>query len=611
MAHFITITKILTSITATIRKNPTPPEGMQIGVVIWFVLTFESMKIIEPDYVKASKFFWIYWGIYLASLCIYYKTILTEQIFTYCCLFWLVHEIYKENYLLSNSLTEIFYDFHNDPIVFYEGGTNIKVNRSFLTHFGYLVKTSERKHHSQMLTEIANPEKIMFGLKLNWADEKISLLHVLQNKKKMEQTELSLAKKDVEKVFLFTHYKLENIYDDKTVWIFKNITHVHQLQKVKSQVEFRSIIMGCLTHELRTPINCVISILKSLEDFIENSEEARKLLMVCQGTIEMLRSLTEDFIDFTRFENEKGLPIKKEWINLNDFFNEINNIFSFQAQEKDLRFDINRSYEVPETIYTDPKRLKQVILNLLSNSFKFTQRGKIEINLSVKKALKWKFADHFTIEDDYKASKSLVRGSNIEDKKLKNNKLVGINLNADLTSNDDMRSYLFVEVIDTGLGISEKDKKELFTKFGTGKKSRGLNTNGLGLGLYLSKEIWLKLNGDLTWESMEGIGSTFIIMLPFDAVYEMKELLAKKTSKVLHKMEEFSPVSKDDFKEFRNADTKDSMFDVLNKNYSLKCAKSCFKVNSSISIMRKWSESEYSNFKSEESKNIEEYRPIK
>lgn len=101
--------------------------------------------------------------------------------------------------------------------MFFEGDTNLKVNRSFLTHFGYLVKTSERKHHSQMLTEITNPEKIIFGLKLNGIDDKVSLLQVLQNKKKMEQTELALMKKDSEKVFLFTHYKLENIYDDKTV----------------------------------------------------------------------------------------------------------------------------------------------------------------------------------------------------------------------------------------------------------------------------------------------------------------------------------------------------------------------------------------------------------
>ena len=143
--------------------------------------------------------------------------------------------------------------------------------------------------------------------------------------------------------------------------------------------------MGCLTHELRTPVNCVISILSSLSDYVQDSDEARKLLTICQGTIEMLRSLTEDFIDFTRFENERGLPIKKELVNIKDFFEGINNIFGFQAEEKDLNFGINIGSNVPQNIVTDPKRLKQVILNLLSNSFKFTQRGKIEVNLYVKK----------------------------------------------------------------------------------------------------------------------------------------------------------------------------------------------------------------------------------
>lgn len=127
-----------------------------------------------------------------------------------------------------------------------------------------------------------------------------------------------------------------------------------------------------------------MSILKSLEDYIQNSEEARKLLLICQGTIEMLRSLTEDFIDFTRYENKKGLPIKKESFNIREFFQGVKNIFGFQAEEKALRFDVNISKEVPEEFSTDPKRLKQVMMNLLSNAFKFTLRGKIEINLYVK-----------------------------------------------------------------------------------------------------------------------------------------------------------------------------------------------------------------------------------
>lgn len=129
----------------------------------------------------------------------------------------------------------------------------------------------------------------------------------------------------------------------------------------------------------------------------------------------MLRSLTEDFIDFTRFENEKGLPIKKESVNIREFFSDINNIFGFQAEEKELRFDINMSTEVPDTIYTDPKRLKQVVLNLLSNSFKFTQRGKIEINLLVKKDVVQAEEKHFTMERDFEINnKSLIKGSNID-----------------------------------------------------------------------------------------------------------------------------------------------------------------------------------------------------
>jgi hypothetical protein len=173
----------------------------------------------------------------------------------FVALFWMIYIIYKENYLTSSSVTEIFYEFHTDPIMFLETGKKTKVNKVFLTHFGYLVNTKKIKHHSQMLTEILNPENVIFEINAKEKLQKISLLEVLSNSNEMEQAELFLKKKDNEKVFLFSCYKLENIYDQKTVCVLKDITHVHQLQKAKSQVEFRSVIMGCLTHELRTPIN--------------------------------------------------------------------------------------------------------------------------------------------------------------------------------------------------------------------------------------------------------------------------------------------------------------------------------------------------------------------
>ena len=305
LAHFITIIKVITCISATIRKNKEPPNGLQTGVVIWFILTLEAMKAIEPDYVKAIKMFSLYWGFYLLSLCLYYKALMLEQIVMFLSLFWLVYEIYKEKYELSNSLTEIFYDFHNDPVLIYDNETSIKGNSVFLQYFGKFIKRGKIDHYSQMLTEITNPGKLMFEFYQGGMIQQICLLDVILKQNEINQKELILRKTGGDKIFMFTFYRLENIYNNKTVCIFKDTTHIHQLQKVKSQIEFRSVIMGCLTHELRTPVNWVLSILKSLADYIQDSDEARKLLMICQGTIEMLRSLTEDFIDFTRFENEK------------------------------------------------------------------------------------------------------------------------------------------------------------------------------------------------------------------------------------------------------------------------------------------------------------------
>jgi signal transduction histidine kinase/CheY-like chemotaxis protein len=524
MAHFITIIKVVTCITATIRKNDTAPSGLQIGVVIWLILTMEAMKAIEPDYIKATKMFCIYWSFFLLSLCVYYGELMLEQFCMFGCLFWLIYEIYKEKYELSNSLTEIFYDFHNDPIVIYEDEKWIKCNNVFLGNFGKLVKYEKFDHHSQMLTTITNPDKVIFEFYQDEIVKTISLIEVIRKQKEMDQKELILRNETGDKIYMFTFNRLENIYNNKTVWIFKDTTHIHQLQKVNSQNEFRSVIMGWLTHELRTPVNCVISILKSMSDYIEDTDEARKLLLIWQGAIEMLRSLTEDFIDFTRFENEKGLPINKQNIKIVEFFTEIENIFAFQADEKGLGFGINYTHEVPETIYTDPKRLKQIIINLLSNSFKFTQIGKIEINLQVTQS---------SISDP---DENFLDGS------------------------------LNIEVIDTGIGIEENERAELFSKFGTGKNLRGLNTNGLGLGLYLSKEICQKLSGDITCESIPGIGSVFMVKIPFDSKHEIRHVLSK-----LKVIENGSSPRKNqlDFEEFKDWDTKDNFADNVDRHFEM------------------------------------------
>lgn len=183
-----------------------------------------------------------------------------------------------------------------------------------------------------------------------------------------------------------------------------------------------------------------------------------------------------------------------------DFFNDIDSIFSFQAEEKNLKFGVNLDPNVPESIHTDPKRLKQVVLNLISNSFKFTQMGKIEINLRIERGMVTASSsmidrsentdgahESAVLFEHVKFIKNGVTEEHDVDDSLKQNLM--------MTQRFKQRKYLVIDVIDTGFGITENDKKELFTKFATGNNDQNLNTNGLGLGLYLSQEICRRLDG--------------------------------------------------------------------------------------------------------------------
>lgn len=360
----------------------------------------------------------------------------------------------------------------------------------------------------------------------------MSLLDIIR-KNDMKEKEVTMRSKHGDRIYMFTFYQLENVFGKRKICIFKETSHIHQLQQVKSQVEFRSVIMGCLTHELRTPVNCALSILKTLQDCIENNEEASKLLTICLGTIEMLRCLTEDFIDFTRFENQKGLPVKMETFSLQEILHEIENIFEFQAEEKDLIFKVNISNIVPQKIETDPKRLKQVLLNLLSNAFKFTKSGKIEITCDVQKGPA-SAERKFDTQNNIDLSKSIVNSELLNPNNLNAKRDLNLTHNSRTKNQHEistLHTHLQISVIDTGVGMSEKDKKGLFTKFATSKNSKNMNTNGLGLGLYLSKEICRKLDGDLVCESMLGIGSTFTIKLPLNAKEGLNELLGEHKPK--------------------------------------------------------------------------------
>lgn len=138
--HFIIATLILSNILSTINTNGLTPDSTKNDVIIIFVMTLEWIKTIEPDYVKSTKMFMIYWGLYLGILWVYYNRILIEQILIFGAIFLMVGSIIQEKYNSNNTQTEIFYDFHNEPVIIYEDESIIKANYLFVKYFGRQVK---------------------------------------------------------------------------------------------------------------------------------------------------------------------------------------------------------------------------------------------------------------------------------------------------------------------------------------------------------------------------------------------------------------------------------------------------------------------------------------
>ena len=148
-------------------------------------------------------------------------------------------------------------------------------------------------------------------------------------------------------------------------------------------------------------------------------------------------------------------------------------IVQFRMKKVSLISDSNPY--IPKTIFTEPKRLKQIIFNLVSNALKFTRKGKVEVNVV---GLEYRAASCFQILEDY-------------------------------GNEDRNKATITFEVRDTGLGIKPKDINKLFSMFGKLDDEEGINKNGCGLGLTICKRLTEQLGGDISVTSIEGKGSTF------------------------------------------------------------------------------------------------------
>ncbi len=247
--------------------------------------------------------------------------------------------------------------------------------------------------------------------------------------------------------------------------------------------KYKSEFLANMSHELRTPLNSVIILSKLLQgNKTKNlTEKQIEFAQIINKSGEDLLSLINEVLDLAKVESGKiELAIASH--NLRSYAEDTKKTFVAQAEDKKVNFVLEVDESLPEHINTDKQRLNQVVKNLLSNAFKFTDAdGTVTLEFAKRKAL-----SKFT-------SSSLLKQEHV----------------------------LQISVIDTGIGISNDKLDSIFEAFvqedGTTQRKYG----GTGLGLNISKELVKLLGGEIFVESELGKGSTFSIFLPLDAAEEI------------------------------------------------------------------------------------------
>jgi len=315
-------------------------------------------------------------------------------------------------------------------------------------------------------------------------DEK--LLHTI-----FEKLVLSIDKKQKQKIinkWVKVNYTIKTDYT--VVWYFTLILLLiisgtiywnRKLSNLNKQLEIerdrakdatksKSEFLANMSHEIRTPMNGIIGMSSlALQGNIDN--KSKNYIQKIDYSAKSLLNIINDILDFSKIEAGK-LKIEKVDFNLNQIINSAINIVEYKANEKELDLIVNYNINNDDIVYADPLRLSQVLVNLLSNGIKFTNKGSITLTI--------KHLTHYT--------------------------------------------YQF-EIKDTGIGLKKDKIDTLFQSFNQADGSTTRKYGGTGLGLSISKQLVELMNGNIWVESKEGKGSNFVFTI---------ELLPKQSSSSNH-----------------------------------------------------------------------------
>ncbi|CAM5367604.1 ATP-binding protein [Niallia circulans] len=255
------------------------------------------------------------------------------------------------------------------------------------------------------------------------------------------------------------------------------------LEKAKEELEektelviqnsnYKSEFLANMSHELRTPLNSILILSEMLAENDSNhlSEEEMEFANVIHSSGKDLLSLINDILDLSKVEAGK-LDVHFAEVSIHDITSQLERSFAPIANQKEVEFLVNKQEGLQDIVFTDEKRFQQIIKNLLSNAFKFTESGTVSLNIKKRNQI----------------SRSMRELSN---------------------------DWLDISVTDTGIGIPKDKHKLIFETFQQADGATVRKYGGTGLGLSICREFARLLGGWISLKSEEGKGSTFTLIIP-------------------------------------------------------------------------------------------------
>lgn len=256
---------------------------------------------------------------------------------------------------------------------------------------------------------------------------------------------------------------------------------LESLEAARTAEQYKSDFLANMSHEIRTPMNAIIGMCELILREDNLSESVRENCFNIQSSGRNLLAIINDILDFSKIDSGK-MELVYEEFSLASTLNDVLNTSEVRKGGKDIKLLVDVDPNIPRGMLGDEVRIRQIILNLMTNAIKFTKKGSVTLTVS------------FSTQD------------------------YGVNL--------------LVSVADTGIGITEENIETLFTSFRQVDTKKNRSVEGTGLGLAISKNLIKKMGGHIDVKSKYGVGTEFRLVIPLQVTNSDPFVTVKDPDKI-------------------------------------------------------------------------------